>query len=75
MSAELRDLTSDLKQHPYVSHALKLWSSWQLGNYHRFFQLYKNAPGSGRSLLELFLSRERLSALRTILKAYVTSLR
>jgi hypothetical protein len=71
MSTELRDLTSNLKTHPFVAHALGLWSSWQLGNYCQFFRLSKSAPGSGRSLLQLFLSRERLSALKTILKAYV----
>jgi hypothetical protein len=69
MSTELRNLTSELKSHPYVAHALRLWSSWQLGNYCQFFRLFKSAPGSGRSLLQLFLSRERLSALRKILKA------
>ena len=71
MSTELKDLTSNLKSHPYVAHAIRLWSSWQLGNYCQFFRLFKSAPGSGRSLLQLFLSRERLSALRSILKAYV----
>ena len=71
MSAELRDLAPELRTHPHIAHALKLWSSWQLGNYCQFFRYYKSAPGSGRSLLELFISRERLSALKMILKAYV----
>ena len=69
MSTELRELTSDLRTHPYVAHALRLWSAWQLGNYCQFFRLFESAPGSGRSLLQLFVSRARLSALRTILNA------
>lgn len=71
MSTELRDLslTSDLKRHPHVVHALNLWSSWQLGNYCQFFRLYKSAPGHGQSLLQLYLPRERQAALRTILRA------
>lgn len=56
---------------PAVFHALKLRRAWSFGNYNQFFRLYNTTPNYGRHLVNLFLERERKTALKTITKAYV----
>ncbi|GFF33763.1 protein scd2/ral3 [Aspergillus udagawae] len=58
------------KRDPAVKHALDVRSALALGNYHRFFQLYLDTPNMGAYLMDMFVDRERLSALTAICKAY-----
>ncbi|MCJ1313546.1 hypothetical protein MMC25_007225 [Agyrium rufum] len=70
MNDVLADLTPTEKQSLAVKHALDTRSALALGNYHRFFQLYLNTPNMGAYLMDMFVARERLSALANICKGY-----
>lgn len=69
MNDTLVDLTAADKQSPAVKHALDVRSAVALGDYHRFFQLYLDTPNMGAYLMDMFVDRERLSALAVICKA------
>jgi hypothetical protein len=69
MNDALADLTPADKQTHAVKHALDVRSALALGNYHRFFQLYLDTPNMGAYLMDMFVDRERLSALAVICKA------
>ena len=69
MNDVLADLTPAEKQDRAVKHALATRSALALGNYHRFFQLYLDTPNMGAYLMDMFVARERLSALSAICKA------
>lgn len=69
MNDTLADLTAADKQDPAVKHALDVRSAVALGNYHRFFQLYLDTPNMGAYLMDMFVDRERLSALAVICKS------
>jgi hypothetical protein len=64
----LADLTPTDKSDLAVKHALNVRSALALGNYHRFFQLYLDTPNMGAYLMDMFVDRERLSALACICK-------
>lgn len=70
LSDMLADLTTAEKEEPPIKHALCVRSALALGNYHRFFRLYQNTPNMGAYLMDMFVVRERLSALSNICKAY-----
>ncbi|XP_069038622.1 leukocyte receptor cluster member 8 homolog isoform X2 [Lepisosteus oculatus] len=70
LTTELAFLTPDLRVDTCVSHALSLRTAWALGNYRRFFLLYRDAPRMGSYLIDKFLDRERRGALRAMMKTY-----
>ncbi|GAA6094367.1 leukocyte receptor cluster member 8 homolog isoform X1 [Tachysurus ichikawai] len=70
LTTELVYITPELRQDGCVSHALALRAAWALGNYHRFFLLYKTAPRMAAYLIDKFVERERKLALRAILKTF-----
>ncbi|KAI8346363.1 SAC3/GANP/Nin1/mts3/eIF-3 p25 family-domain-containing protein [Choanephora cucurbitarum] len=53
-----------------VQHALMVRTSLAKGNYHKFFQLYEEAPNMGGYLLDQFVGRVRIDALLVMCKAY-----
>ncbi|KAI8075342.1 SAC3/GANP/Nin1/mts3/eIF-3 p25 family-domain-containing protein [Gilbertella persicaria] len=60
-----------LKKHAScVQHALMVRTSLAKGNYHKFFQLYQEAPNMGGYLLDQFVGRVRIEALLVMCKAY-----
>ncbi len=69
MSTILLEVTSDLKDCSCIEHAQKLCSAWLSGNYAQFFRLYRTAPFMCGALINIFIERERKSALRTMAKA------
>ncbi|XP_066538870.1 leukocyte receptor cluster member 8 homolog [Hoplias malabaricus] len=70
LTTELVYLTPELREDECVSHALALRAAWALGNFHRFFQLYKKAPRMAAYLIDKFVDRERKLALGAIFKTF-----
>jgi hypothetical protein len=72
--SELNSLISELssEQHaiPEIRHALDVRSAVALNNYHSLFKLYRTVPNIGCYLMDCFLNRERLNALKIICRAY-----
>lgn len=65
----MKHLTKAHKEDPAIGHALKVRSSIATGNYHRFFRLYLEAPNMGGYLMDKFVERERITALKAMCKA------
>ncbi|KAL0985176.1 hypothetical protein UPYG_G00153770 [Umbra pygmaea] len=70
ITTELVYLTPALRADECVSHALSLRAAWALNNFHRFFQLYRRAPRMASYLIDKFVERERVTALKALLKAF-----
>ena len=71
LSSALAQLTKQHKADPAIKHALCLRSAWALSNYHSFFQLYLVAPNMSGYLIDQFVQRERVAALKAMVKAWV----
>ncbi|GJJ71577.1 SAC3 family protein LENG8/THP3 [Entomortierella parvispora] len=72
--AMLASLTPAQKQDPAVKHALQVRTSLASSNYHALFKLYLEAPNMGGYLMDQFVERERVEAMKTICKAYRPSI-
>ena len=71
LTTALAHLTTEEKADPAIRHALLIRSAWALSNYHTFFQLYLSAPNMSGYLLDLFVQRERVQALKAMVKSWV----
>ncbi|KZT63646.1 hypothetical protein DAEQUDRAFT_733584 [Daedalea quercina L-15889] len=65
-------LTDKQKVDPAVRHALDVQRALAMGNYHRLFDLYLNAPNMGAYIMDHFIDRERVRALIVMTRAYRT---
>jgi hypothetical protein len=69
----LAEITPELRQSECVKHALAVRSAQASGNYHKLLaNLYQSVPNMGAYLMDMFVARERIAALATICKSYVT---
>ncbi|KAF9904951.1 hypothetical protein EC991_002191 [Linnemannia zychae] len=68
--AMLASLTPVQKHDPAVKHALKVRTALASSNYYALFKLYITAPNMGGYLMDQFVERERVEAMKTICKAY-----
>ncbi|CAE6454495.1 unnamed protein product [Rhizoctonia solani] len=71
MNLLLAQLTPETKSTPFVRHALDVQAALLANNYHKFFDLYLNAPNMGGYIMDHMLARERISALIIMTKAYL----
>jgi len=71
MISAMSSLTADEKQDPSIKFALSFRSAYSLNNYYRMFKLYSNPPKMTGYLIDMFLSRERIRALKTMVRSYV----
>lgn len=63
--------SKQLREEPAIAHALAVRAAVSMNNYHRFFQLFVDAPNMAGYLMDPMVPAMRLRALRTICKAYV----
>lgn len=68
--AMLASLTPAQKEDPAVKHALQVRTALATSNYHSLFKLYNVAPNMGGYLMDQFVERERVEAMKAICKAY-----
>lgn len=73
LTVVMASLTPEAKQNECIAHALAMRSAWWLGNYHKFFELYRTAPKMAGYLVDWFAQRERKAAIKIMIKAYVFS--
>lgn len=71
MISALSGLQKGEKDDTCVSFALAFRSAWSLNNYHRIFKLYKKAPKMTGYVIDMFLKRERITALKIMINGYV----
>ncbi|KAI9271893.1 SAC3/GANP/Nin1/mts3/eIF-3 p25 family-domain-containing protein [Phascolomyces articulosus] len=53
-----------------LKHAQAVRSALAVGNYHKFFQLYQDAPNRNALLMDQFVPRERIKALLMLCKTF-----
>jgi hypothetical protein len=63
-------MNSDLRQKPAIQHALAVRTALTLSNYHAFFRLYLDAPNMAAYLMDNFVERERVNAMRIMGRSY-----
>jgi hypothetical protein len=72
--SQLRALTEEELNHPFICHALQVRAAYSLNNYHRFFELHRTAPNHGHYLMALLFHRVRIKALQSISDGYRPSI-
>ncbi|KAF9406115.1 hypothetical protein BGZ94_003241, partial [Podila epigama] len=70
INAMLATLTTSQKENPAVKHALQVRTAMASSNYYKLFKLYMLAPNMGGYLMDQFVDRERVEAMKVICKAY-----
>jgi len=69
----ISELSPEQKKHEFIKHALEVRSAVANGNYHKLFYLYLNPPHNMACyLMDHFVERERIKALKVMTKAYLT---
>ncbi|ORX75528.1 hypothetical protein BCR32DRAFT_210193 [Anaeromyces robustus] len=69
----ISELTPEQKEHEFIKHALDVRTAVANGNYHKFFYLYLNPPHNMACyLMDHFVERERIKALKAMTKAYLS---
>ncbi|KAI9344017.1 SAC3/GANP/Nin1/mts3/eIF-3 p25 family-domain-containing protein [Obelidium mucronatum] len=71
----LSELTPTETSAPSVQHALGVRMAVSTGDYHTLFKLYNASPCMSIYLMDLFIERERIKALKTISRAFRPSLK
>ncbi|XP_067932114.1 leukocyte receptor cluster member 8-like isoform X2 [Watersipora subatra] len=68
MISALASLTAEEKLNSCVAFALAFRSAWSLSNYHQMLKLYSKAPKMSGYVIDMFLTRERMKALKIMVK-------
>jgi len=73
MNTLISELTPEEQENEFIKHALEVRSAVANGNYHKFFELYLYSPKyMAIYLMDHFVERERIKALKVMTKAYLT---
>ncbi|ORX49268.1 hypothetical protein BCR36DRAFT_397871 [Piromyces finnis] len=73
INALISELTPQQKENPGIKHSLEVRSAVANGNYHKFFELYAYPPDNmAIYLMDHFVERERIKALKVMTKSYLT---
>ncbi|KAK3914968.1 Leukocyte receptor cluster member 8-like protein [Frankliniella fusca] len=70
LTVVMASLTPEAEKNDCIAHALSMRSAWWLGNYHKFFKLYRAAPKMAAYLVDWFADRERKAAIKIMIKSY-----
>lgn len=66
----MAELTPREREARPIAHALGVRAALAMSDYHNFFKLYKQTPNMGAYIIDLFIEKMRITALKTICKAY-----
>jgi len=69
----LKTLTAEEKLAEPVAHALKARNALSQCNYARFFKLYKEAPGKGAALIDIFVDKIRTQCLQKLVVGFIAT--
>lgn len=69
----LKTLTAEEKQTEPVAHALKTRNALSQCNYARFFKLYREAPGKGAALIDIFIDKIRTQCLQKLVVGFIAT--
>ena len=69
----LKTLTEEEKSQEPIEHALKMRQALNLGNYARFFKLYRVAPNKSKALIDVFVDKIRTMCLQKLSMGYVAT--
>ena len=61
------------KERRVIKHALEVRTALFQGNYGRFFKIYKDSPNMGASLIDVFIDKYRVLALRNLAIGFVAT--
>jgi len=70
---QIRNLTPELKQHAWITHAWRVHNALELSDYVTFFRLYEETANLGKCILKPIRERIRHRAFRVILRSYKPS--
>ncbi|XP_031356101.1 leukocyte receptor cluster member 8 homolog isoform X3 [Photinus pyralis] len=66
----MKTLSPEERRDETIAFTLRLRSAWSLGNFHRFFRLYGEAPCMTGYVMDWFTQRERINYFKALLKSY-----
>ena len=69
----LKTLTVEEKKQEPIDHALKARNALVMGNFARFFKLYRVAPNKGGALIDVFIDKIRVLALQKLAYGYIAT--
>jgi hypothetical protein len=73
MTKDIRNMDTQVKQHPCIKHAVRLHQALELSDYVSFFRLYSETANMGKCIVDTLRDRMRTRALRVVLRAYKPS--
>jgi hypothetical protein len=67
----LKQSTNEEKKEACIQHALNIRKALTMGNYCRFFKLYREAPNMTGSLIDVFIDKLRVLCLQKLALAFI----
>ena len=67
----LKQFTTEEKKESCIQHALNIRKALAIGNYSRFFKLYREAPNMTGALIDVFIDKLRVLCLQKLALAFI----